>query len=183
MGWAELEKTALHEMREEGVPEEQVKLGQIAYVRYTGQMEDLEVESPTNSMTCSADVGRLIAAFEDKYARVYTRVARHPEIGYQIMELGIRASTEKPKPVIKKYELHGNEPPADAHKGEREIYVGRTWRKANLYEMDLLKPGNEIEGLAVIEAPATTLLVPEGKCIRVDEYKVFWLEEKRWKPK
>ena len=48
---------------------------------------------------------------------------------------------------------------------------------ANLYEMDLLQPGNEVEGLAIIEAPATTMPVPEGKRVMVDDYKRYWLKE------
>ena len=38
-------------------------------------------------------------------------------------------------------------------------------------------PGNEVEGLAIIEAPATTLVVPEGRKVAVDEYKRLWLRE------
>ena len=48
-------------------------------------------------------------------------------------------------------------------------------KTARLYEMDLLQPGNEVEGLAIIEAPATTLPVPGGKKVAVDEYKRIWV--------
>lgn len=179
MGWEELEGKALSEMEEEGIPREKVKLEQIAYVRYAGQLEDLEVESPVSRITNGEDMDQLLAAFEEKYARVYFRVARYPEAGYQIMELGIRASAEKPKPVIRNYSLDGKEPSKEANKGEREVYLKRRWQKAKLCEMDLLNPGNEVEGLAVIEAPTTSLFVPPGKKIRIDEYKVMWLEETR----
>lgn len=179
MGWEEMENTALREMKDEGIPEEQVKLEQVAYVRYMGQMEDVEVESPVKRIAGSEDMDKLIAAFEEKYARIFFRVARHPEVGYQIMELGVRASAEKPKPMIRKYQLEGKKPPREAYKGEREVYAKKEWHRATLYEMDELRAGNEIDGLAVIEAPSTTFFVPHGKKVRVDEYKVLWLEEKR----
>ena len=73
--------------------------------------------------------------------------------------------------------MTGKTPPTEAHNGEREVYNKGEWKKAMLYEMDLLQPGNEVEGLAIIEAPATTLPVPEGKKIVIDEYKRFWLRE------
>jgi len=179
MGWEELEKTAMMEMMEEGVPEERVKLEQVAYVRYMGQMEDVEVDSPVTRINSPADMDKLIAAFEEKYTRIFFRVARQPEAGYQIMELGIRASAVKPKPLIRKYEMEGKTPPQHAYKGEREVYVKKEWHRALLYEMDELRPGNEIDGLAIIEAPSTTFFVPQGKRVKIDEYKVFWLEDKR----
>jgi len=43
--------------------------------------------------------------------------------------------------------------------------------------MDELRPGNEISGIAVIEAPSTTLFVPKGWRARLDEYEIFWLEK------
>lgn len=47
------------------------------------------------------------------------------------------------------------------------------WRNAKTYEMDVLRPGNEIEGLAIIEASATTLVVPSGRKVRIDEWRLF----------
>ncbi|MFC1944931.1 hydantoinase/oxoprolinase family protein [Chloroflexota bacterium] len=178
MGWDELEATALREIREEGISEEQVKLEQIAYIRYMQQMEDLEVVSPVKRINTPEDMDKLIEAFEDKYSKVYFRSAKYPQGGYQMLELGLRASAEKPKPAIKKYPLSGKKPPKEAEKGHREVYTGGRWIRASLYEMDLLQPGNEVQGLAVIEAPSTTFFVPEGKKVRVDEHKILWLEEK-----
>ena len=43
--------------------------------------------------------------------------------------------------------------------------------------MDLLESGNEVEGLAIIEAPSTTMLVPEGRKVVIDEFKRFWIKE------
>ena len=39
----------------------------------------------------------------------------------------------------------------------------------------LLEPGNEIHGPVVIEAPSTTLFVPTGRSIHMDEYRVIWM--------
>jgi N-methylhydantoinase A/oxoprolinase/acetone carboxylase beta subunit len=51
--------------------------------------------------------------------------------------------------------------------------------------MSELRPGNEIDGLAVIEAPSTTLFLPAEWQMRIDEYDIYWLERKggkRWAP-
>jgi N-methylhydantoinase A/oxoprolinase/acetone carboxylase beta subunit len=44
--------------------------------------------------------------------------------------------------------------------------------------MDTLQPGNIIEGLAIIEHPATTLLVPANRLARMDARKFVWLENR-----
>ncbi len=176
--WARLEETAVQEMAEEGYEAKEINFEQIAYLRYAGQLEDLEVISPVARLNTSEDMDKLIAAFEEMYSRVYAYGARYPEAGYQIFEVGLRASVPKPKPQLKRYLLTDSKKPSpEAFKGERKVYRKGVWNSAKLYEMDLLQPGNEIEGLAIIEAPATTLPVPVGKKVVIDEYKRFWIKE------
>jgi N-methylhydantoinase A len=176
-GWEELEKKAIEEMEEEGFRQEQIGFAQVAYVRFSGQLEDLEVLSPVSRIQSGEDMDRLIKAFEDLYSRVYVHGAKHSEAGYQIMELGLISSVPKPKPELMRFKMGEKRPSSDAHRGEREVYVRGVWKPATLYEMDKLVPGNEIEGLSIIEAPATTMPVPEGKKVVVDEYRRYWLED------
>jgi N-methylhydantoinase A len=176
--WRDLEIIAVREMAEEGFQKEAINFEQIAYIRYGGQLEDLEVVSPASRIRSAADMDRLLAAYEEKYSRVYAYGARHAEAGFQMYEVGLRASVPKPKPRLTKFPLQGQTPPAGARKGTRPVYVDGKWHKAALYEMDRLEPGNEVAGLAIIEAPATTLPVPQGKKIVIDEYKRFWLRER-----
>jgi acetone carboxylase beta subunit len=174
-GWEELERKAIDDLKQEGFREEDVTLRQVAYLRYGQQMEDLEVLTPVSRINTAEDMDRLIEAFEDLYTRVYAAGAKHPEWGYTILEQGVIASVPKMKPVLRKNHLESKEPPKEAFKGERDVYLKRKWVTAKLYEMDLLKPGNQIEGPAIVEAPATTLFVPTRRSIRMDEYRVIWM--------
>ena len=175
VGWEELEKQAAADFAAEGLPWEQAKMQQIAYVRYGGQMEDLEVISPVSRINSPEDMDKLLAAFESLYEKVYAGVAKHERAGFQIMELGITVVAPKVKPKLTKRPLEGKKPPQEAIKGEREVYYNGVWGKATIYDMDRLKPGNEVHGLAVVEAPATTLFLPPGRRIRVDEWTLIWL--------
>ena len=175
VGWEELEKQAATDFAAEGLPWEQAKMQQIAYVRYGGQMEDLEVISPVSRINSPEDMDKLLAAFESLYEKVYAGVAKHERAGFQIMELGITVVAPKVKPKLVKRPLEGKKPPQEAIKGEREVYYNGVWGKATIYDMDKLKPGNEVHGLAVVEAPATTLFLPPGRRIRVDEWTLIWL--------
>ena len=174
-GWDELEQQAAADFAAEGLPWEQASLQSVAYVRYGGQMEDLEVLSPTGRLESPQDVDGLVAAFEEQYERVYAGVAKHPRAGYQITELGLTATIPKVKPRLEKRPLEGKQPPPEARKGEREVYVEGSWRRAAIYDMDCIQPGNEIEGLAVIEAPATTFFVPPGRRVQMDGWSLLWL--------
>ncbi len=107
VGWDELEKQAAADFAAEGLPWEQAKVQQIAYVRYGGQMEDLEVISPVPRINSPEDMDKLLAAFEKLYEKVYAGVAKHERAGFQIMELGVTASIPKVKPKLVKRPLEG----------------------------------------------------------------------------
>jgi acetone carboxylase beta subunit len=175
--WQELEEMATREMEEEGFKKEDITFRQLAYVRYYQQLEDVEVFSPISRLETAEDMDKLIEAFEEVYSRKYTNAAKFPELGYQIFEVGLLAMVPKIKPELRKYPLKDKTPAEVTFKGEREVYNGGKWKKARLYEMDMLESGNEVEGLAIIEAPSTTMFVPEGKKVVIDEFKRFWLQE------
>jgi acetone carboxylase beta subunit len=174
-GWEELERLAAEDFAAEGLSWDEAKVQQIAYVRYGTQMDDLEVPSPVSRVNSAEDMDKLIAAFEELYERVYAGVAKHPQAGYQIMELGLTATVPKAKPKLVKRSLEGKTPPREAFKEERQVYYDGNWHKAVIYDMDELRPGNEIEGIAVVEAPATTFFIPPGRKARMDEWTMIWL--------
>jgi len=175
-GWEALEKQAAEDFAAEGLPWAQAKVQQIAYVRYGGQMEDLEVISPVSRINSAEDMDKLTDAFEDLYTKVYAGVAQHKRAGFQMMEMGIVVTLPKVKPKLIKRPLEGKKPLKETIKHRREVYYDGKWHTATIYDMDKLKPGNVVDGIAVIEAPATTLFVPPERKIRVDEWSMMWLE-------
>ena len=76
------------------------------------------------------------------------------------------------KPTLEKRPL-GKSDPSAAHKGTRQAYLGGKWHTANLYEMDRLQPGHEIKGPAIVEHPATTLVVHPNDTVFVDEWTLL----------
>jgi acetone carboxylase beta subunit len=81
-----------------------------------------------------------------------------------------------PKPRLSERNEGKTHPDDEAHKGNREIFWDSKWHNANLWEMGLLESGNVINGPAVIEAPATTLLVPPKYIVKLDKYRIFHME-------
>ena len=173
--WQDLEQEARQDLAAEGLSADEAVFQPLAYVRYGGQMEDLEIPSPVTRIESAEDMDRLLAAFERHYERIYAGVAKHASAGFQIFELGLETSIPKVKPRLTKRPLAAAKPASEAVKGERDVYHEGAWRPALLYDMERLLPGNEITGTAVIEAPSTTLFVPPGRRVRMDEWSLLWL--------
>jgi N-methylhydantoinase A/oxoprolinase/acetone carboxylase beta subunit len=83
--------------------------------------------------------------------------------------------TEKPR--IPELPLQGEQPAKGALKGRRQIFWDGSRKTAEIFEMDELQPGNVVAGPAVVEAPATTLLVPPGWRATLDGNLIFRVEE------
>jgi N-methylhydantoinase A/oxoprolinase/acetone carboxylase beta subunit len=121
-------------------------------------------------------VDRVTAAFEDLFTRTYTLAGKPPYPTYLVNEVAVTAQVETVKPALVKHALDGPEPPKAAFKEKRPVFQKGRWHDASIYEMDELRPGNEISGLSVIEAPSTTLFVPLDWRARMDENLIFRLE-------
>jgi N-methylhydantoinase A len=170
--WSDLARAALAEMISDGHSSDKVLTRPFLMMRYTGQLEDVEVLSPVSAIASADDMRRVVAHFETVYAKVNHRVSRYGEAGFSITELGVLATAEKAKPVLVKRPL-GRSDPAFAHKGAREAYIAGSWHKAELFEMDRLEPGHEVAGPAIIEHPATTLVIHPKDRVVVDEWTLL----------
>jgi len=170
--WHELRQAAVAEMLADGHAREKIRTVPFLMMRYTGQLEDVEVAAPMEQASTAEDMRHIIDAFEDVYGKINHRVSRYGSAGYSVMELGLIATADKVKPVLLKRPL-GSADPGSAHKGRREAYLGGRWHKADLYEMDRLQPGHEVDGPAIIEHPATTLVVHPGDSVFVDEWTLL----------
>jgi N-methylhydantoinase A/oxoprolinase/acetone carboxylase beta subunit len=175
--WSGLENDLLNELLAEGFTRDQITLRQIAYVRYYGQLEDVEVESPVARLESPQDVDALIARFEEIFGKMFTLAGKPPQPSYLATEVSVIAQVATIKPRVLKYDLEDKKPAKKALKGKRPIFQKGRWVDADIYEMDELRPGNEFTGLAVVEASNTTLFVPEGWRVKIDPYKVYWMDK------
>jgi len=176
--WQELEQELLKELLSEGFGRDQISLRQIAYIRYYGQLEDVEVESPIARLASEADLAKLLARHEEIFTKMFTLAGKPSEPTYHFTEVSVIAQVDTVKPQLLRHELQGTEPAKQASKGRRPVFQKGQWHDAQLFEMSELRPGNEINGLAVIEAPNTTLFVPQDWQVRIDEYEIYWLEKR-----
>ncbi|TDJ62649.1 MAG: hydantoinase/oxoprolinase family protein [Proteobacteria bacterium] len=174
--WRNLETEARLSFESEGMDLALVEYKRIAFVRYGGQLDDVEVPFEGEWDGTVANVDTVLHGFEDLYTKMYVKAARYPKAGYAILQVALVASIETRKPEFPIFDDQGPTPPAAAHKGERALYIDGKWHTAGIFDMEEMQPGNIIDGLAVLEHPATTLLVPATRRARMDERKFVWLE-------
>ena len=180
MAWEALEDELYTELGSEGFKREQITMERIVYMKYLGQLDDIEVDSPVKTINTPEDVDALIKAYEDRYTKMFTLVAKPDPAyaSYQVTEVCVLAKVDTVKPKLRRHELASRTPDSKASKGTRPVFQQGKWQDADIWRMEDLVPGNEIDGLAVIEASNTTLFVPPQFHVRIDEHDIYWITRK-----
>lgn len=138
-----------------------------ADMRYTMQLAEVETPVPAGDLDDEGLAG-VAKAFGDLYERLYGKGAGFAEAGLQLITYRTRAIGELPiRPRL------GEVAPAsgDAVPGHaRRVFLDarRGWQDADIYDYRVLAAGHELKGPAVVEAPTTTVALPEGCVGRVD---------------
>ncbi|MFA7281284.1 MAG: hydantoinase/oxoprolinase family protein [Sterolibacterium sp.] len=171
--WEQLEERARSDFKLHGWNFKEAKISRSAYVRFTNQLSDFEVLWPGARLKTLDDMQELVERFEKVYTTIYPAQALYSEVGYQILEVALTADVLTPKPKLPKLSMKGPKPPSAAEKGTRKVYWRGKVMDFRIYEMDPLEPGNIIKGPAIIEHPATTLLVAPGDHIEFDARRLI----------
>jgi acetone carboxylase, beta subunit len=173
-GWQMLRERVVEEFAKSGVGEEQIEFANYVRMQYYGQLNDLEILSPHQSIDTGEQVDDLIAAFEEAYGKLYARSARSPELGYLVTNVIVTGSVPVEKPALPDEEvLHGGAP---GPKATRPVWWRDEFTDTRIYEQDQVRAGHVVEGPAVIESPADTFAIPPGRRARLDGNRVFHLE-------
>ena len=173
--WSILRERVAAEISKGGWSHKDASFKRAVRMQYQGQFDDLEVAAP-EGIDDSAIVERLTTYFEELYAKVYSLAARSPELGYAIARVILTAVLPTVKPDLPEDKEDGPRPPREAWKGKRQVWWERGWQEAEIWEMGALRPGNAVSGLAIIEAPSTTFVVPPGATTFLDRRRVFHLD-------
>jgi len=176
----DLREKAADAFERDGVDTDVMSFRPAIRAQYTGMLDDLEVTLPGDiwdGELTDDDLPDVIDVYEREFARVFQRAAQSPEQGYTItMGVGTGVAPS-PSPALPEEEPGDETPPESASRGHRDIYWDGAWHEAALWEMNDLEAGNVVEGPAVVEAPATTMLVPPGFDAPLDENRIFHLGE------
>lgn len=175
--WSDLKDQVAEAFARNDIERNTVHFRPYLRIQYQGQINDIEVPVKFDAFSSPDQISEVIAAFEDTYAKIYAASARSPELGYQVTLAIMTGVVDVEKPALPEEPVLGEAPPAASKKPSRQVFWHDAWISADIYEMDLLKAGNVIQGMAVIEAPSTTFVVPPGHSAELDEHRIFHLSE------
>ncbi len=184
--WSELKANIVKEFEKESRDISEIEFRASLRMQYLGMFDDLEVQSPSEELSINhvPDLGRydskdlieITRRYNDLFEEIFQRGTSSPELGYHITKAIGTGVFPVPKPKLPDQDLSGERPNDEASKGNRDIFWDKSWYNASLWEMSLLKPGNVVNGPAVIEAPATTLVVPPNYRVKLDKHRIFHME-------
>lgn len=173
--WSELRERVSEEFAKSHIAVEQVSFRHLLRVQYVGQLNDVEIRLPFDQVRTQEDVQMVIDLFEDAYSKMYSRSARSPELGYLVTTAVLTGVYDIEKPRLPEEPLGPAAPDTSALQGSRAVYHKNSWIEARIYEMENLRPGNRLEGFAIVESPNTTFVVPAGYEAYLDQHRIFHL--------
>ena len=139
-----------------------------ADMRYYGQNFELSIEIPFEEITIE-NIGEIENLFHQAHKREYgycNEGALVQIVNYRATALG-KVQTIK----LVEHELEGEDSTA-AIKEVRDVYFEETqgYVETKIYDRDLLKAGNVLQGPAIIEQMDATIVVPPGHTAKADRY-------------
>jgi N-methylhydantoinase A len=162
----EIEAAALEEFEREGARRDQVRLLRFGKLRYENQEHSVEVALPDGAID-EAAVAAIADTFHESYEREYTYRLDTPVefVGAHVVAIA-EVGKLTPAPLSP-----SGRSLADARKGRRRVdYATEGTHEADLYVGELLEPGMEFTGPAIVEARSTTVVVHPENEVTVDSY-------------
>ena len=157
----ELKELAIKDIILEGFKEEESTFRLELEMRYGMQWRYTPIESPLLSIHNTDDVKKICDRFTEEFSRMYGPEAAYPQGGIEVETYRLFVYLNLPHFLLTDHEVIGESIPQGALKTQREAFweAYKAFKKTNIYQWDLLKPGNVIDGPAVIEADNTTVVV------------------------
>lgn len=165
--FTETEQQALTTFTNEGIKAEAVSFTRHGKFRYQNQEHTTEVVLDNNTIS-DASLATITDNFHDTYEREFTYRLNAP---VELVGIHLVATAEVGKLKMKAEPLSGK-PASDAVKDTRTVdYALDGIHTATIYNGDLLLPGMQFNGPAIIEDSGTTVVVHPDNAVEIDTYR------------
>jgi len=116
-------------------------------------------------------------SFVGRYEQLYGRGSALPGAILEIVVCRLRARALTPQPKLVRSKKTSRAIPKDAVRKKRDIYWPdlKKRRQTVVYDGERLLTGNSVSGPAIVETSDTTVVVPPGAELRLDELGNFEL--------
>ena len=171
--WVELENRGISDIREEGVPEDKIRVIRSADVRYVGEGHEIPVYVAEDREGESA-IDYVWRAFHAEHQSTFG-FDYQGEQSVEIVNLRVQAIGEAHRPAVRVNTKSVTElRPAS----KRKVYwKGAGWIECSIYNRADIPPERPIPGPLVCEEYGSTVVVPEGWVMKADKYRNLILEK------
>ncbi len=166
--FSDLENQACRWLDQEGVAEKDRLLHYSVDMRYQGQNYELSVFFDPEELA-TGDLIRLVERFHLLHQQNYGYSAKEEPV--QMVTFCLAALGRVPKVSLKAHPKEGTDA-RNALKENRRVFLGeqKDFVDCPVYQRDLLRHGNVIQGPAIVEQMDSTTLVLPGQRASVDSY-------------
>lgn len=157
---------------QEGFRKEDIEYRRVFYMRYLGQVNELEIRVPTKKYNAT-DMQNTMKEFQKRYEDVYGPGSAYPDAGIELISFSIDGVARTAKPTIAAGKTKGTDA-SKALKGARKAYFPGAINKfldTRVYEFSRLEPGNVVQGPCIVESTTTTIVIPPKTEARMDSYR------------
>jgi len=167
---ADLTDRATRDLKLEGFDADRIEFTLEFDMRYGSQYHLTRVTSPKLSFSGAEDSRTLCAAFEAQYAAVYSPEAAFPSGGIAIEAIFVTAAIrQEPHRLQGSDEATHRPEPSSIRKACFDATLGLI--DTPIHDWSALRPGAEILGPAIIEAPDTTYVIEPGWTYRMNSLR------------
>jgi N-methylhydantoinase A len=142
-------------------------------MKFRRQVHNVRIPAPSGELG-EKEIGALLDNFEQSYEKIYGKGTAYRKAGVELSHFVVTATVRTYKPKLKALPPQGESPDA-GRVGERKVYFDG-FITAPVFRMERLAPKNRIAGPAVIESPATTVLLHPDQKATVDSYLNLLIE-------
>ena len=145
---------------------------------YGGLVQVKRVSSPVLTIDSDDDALRVYEDFEKEFAEAFSPYVVNKPGGVYLDAIILKASVTTDKMSLPVYLLSGPDP-SSAKTGSRSVYWPELGDRTetDVYALDMLEPGNEVTGPAIVEMQYSTIVIPPGQQLRIDEHGLGILED------
>jgi len=163
----EMEAKGRELISKDGVEAKDIRIVKRFDMKYYGETRDMSIELPDAGVVAKDTLDHVAAVFHETHERVIGN--SNTTYPLQVVALHLAASYMTKAPLPLQVE-RGSEDASAAVKGQREAWFDDCFKLVKIYDGELMKAGNIVEGPCIIEERMTTLVVPTGFRMEVDDY-------------
>ena len=167
--FAELEGRIVAQLEAEGFAPGDMRLNRAVDMRYRRQVHIVTVPVAAGDVTATL-LEETVDLFERLYEEKYGPQSAYREAGIELVSFRVRGAGSVGRHDFPAEEL-GDADASAALVARVEAWVDRAGAMQRVpgYDFERLRPGNVVEGPAIVWSSITTLVVPAGHRARVDE--------------